>query len=139
MRIAIVASLFLVLPILAADDKPAVKVIPTKDLKLKFDEKGKVTQPTEIKSADELAKAKVFTDDASRGAVKKQVNFEKEKLVVFVWGGSGGDKLAGELKTEAKKSTATFKFTGGLTLDYRQHFHLYAVPKDAEVKVITGK
>jgi len=56
-----------------------------------------------------------------------------------VWGGSGGDKLATDLKTENKKITATFTYSAGLTRDFRQHFHIYAVPKDAEVKVVTGK
>lgn len=118
-------------------DKPAVKEIPTKDLKLTFPEKGKATEPTTIASAEDLAKNEVVGKAADE--LKKQVDFAKEKLVVFAWGGSGGDKLATDLKTADKKQTAVFTLTRGLTRDFRQHFHLYVVPKDAEVKVDTGK
>ncbi len=76
--------------------------------------------------------------DAS-DAIKKHVDFAKEKLVVFMWQGSGGDKLAADLKTADKKTTATFTLTPGLTLDLRQHTKLFVVPKDAEVKVVRGK
>jgi hypothetical protein len=59
------------------------------------------------------------------------VNFEKEKLVLFAWGGSGGDKITPDAKT-----AGTFALTRGLTRDFRMHLHLFVVPKDAEVKVV---
>jgi hypothetical protein len=120
-----------------AEDKPAVKEIATKDLKLVFPQAGKATEPATITSADDLAKNAVVKGEAD--AIKKQIDFAKEKLVVFAWGGSGQDKLAADLKVEDKKATATFALTRGLTRDFRQHFHLYVVPKDAEVKVVTAK
>ena len=50
------------------------------------------------------------------------------------------DKVAaGELKTADKKTTAPFTYTRGLTRDLRRHVRLFVVPKDAEVKVETGK
>jgi hypothetical protein len=136
---AILTALFVASLAPAADDKdkPAVKEIPTKDLKLTFPKGGKATEPKEIKTAEELAKSEVVGGAAD--AIKKQVNFEKEKLVVFAWGGSGQDKLTPELKTADKKTTAVFTYTRGLTRDFRQHIHLFAVPKDAEVKVSDGK
>jgi hypothetical protein len=135
---AIVAALFAGSLALAGQDKPAVKEIPTKDLKVKFPEKGgKATEPAEIKTAEELAKSPVAGGAADE--IKKQVNFDKEKLVVFAWGGSGGDKLATDLKTADKKTSAVFTLTRGLTRDFRQHIHLYVVPKDADVKVETAK
>ena len=130
------AAILLAVPAFA-EDKPAVREIPTKGLKLKLPEGGKPTAPTEIKSAEDLAKSPAFGGAAAD--IKKQVDFSKEKLVAFAWGGSGGDKLTPELKTEDKKVTATFTFRAGLTLDFREHFHLYAVPKDAAVKVVTAK
>jgi hypothetical protein len=126
------AMLFVVAPLFAADDKPAVKEIPTKDLKVAFLKGGNATKPTEIKTADELAKSAALKDAAD--AIKKQVNFEKEKLVLFSWGGSGRDKI-----TADEKAPGTFKLTRGLTRDYRMHIHLFVVPKDAVVKVVTGK
>jgi hypothetical protein len=118
-------------------DKPAIKEISTKDLKLAFPRGGKATEPKEIKTAEELAKNEVIGGEAK--AIQKHLDFEKQKLVVFAWGGSGQDKLAGELKTADKKTTAVFTYTRGLTRDFRQHIHLFAVPKDAEVKVSDGK
>lgn len=132
MRAAILGALFLALPAVAADDKPAVKEIATKDLKVTFPKGGKATEPTEIKTADELAKSPVLKESADD--IKKQVNFEKEKLVLFTWGGSGGDKL-----TPDEKAAGTFALTRGLTRDFRMHVHLFVVPKDAAVKVVTAK
>lgn len=128
---ALIVAAFFAAPVFA-EDKPAVKEIPTKDLKIKFPERGKATEPSEIKTADELAKSEALKDAAD--AIKKQVNFEKEKLVFFAWGGSGGDKIAADEKT-----AGTFNLTRGLTRDFRMHTKLFVVPKDAAVKVVTGK
>jgi hypothetical protein len=128
----LVAVLFLAASAFAADDKPAVKEIPTKDLKVAFPKGGKADQPAEIKTADELSKSAALKDAVDE--IKKQVNFEKEKLVLFTWGGSGGDKI-----TPDEKTAGTFTLTRGLTRDLRMHIHLFVVPKDAAVKVVTGK
>jgi hypothetical protein len=133
----LVAMLFTCSVALAADDKPIVKEIPTKDLKLVFPKSGKATEPTIFTAADDVAKSPVVGGAADE--IKKQVNFEKEKLVVFAWGGSGGDKLATDITTADKKTTAVFTLTRGLTRDFRQHIHLYIVPKNAEVKVELAK
>ena len=135
---AIVALLFVGSLALAADDKPTVKEIPTKDLKVKFPEKGgKATEPTIYTAAEDVAKSPVVGGAVEE--IKKQVNFEKEKLVVFAWGGSGGDKLATDITVADKKTTAVFTLTRGLTRDFRQHIHLYVVPKDADVKIEVAK
>jgi len=121
-------------------DKPAIKEIATKDLKIKVGppDKGRATEPTEVTAATDLPKVGPLTPDAVK-EVEKQIDFTKEKLVVFWWGGSGQDKLAaGELKTADKKTTATFTYTMGRTRDLRGHFSLFVVPKDAEVKVEVG-
>ena len=60
MRFATIAAVLLALPLFAADEKPAVKEIATKDLKVKAPEGGKPTAPTEIKTADDLAKSPVL-------------------------------------------------------------------------------
>ena len=133
MRSAILTAAFLALPLVAAaEDKPAVKEIPTKDLKIVVPERGKATEPAEIKTADDLAKSEALKDAADD--IKKQVNFEKEKLVFFAWGGSGRDQIAADEKT-----AGTFTLTRGLTRDFRMHTKLFVVPKDAAVKVVTGK
>jgi hypothetical protein len=127
---AVLCAALLAVPV-RAEDKPALKEIPTKDLKVAHPKDGKVTAPTVIKTAEELEKSPVLKDAAD--AVKKHVDFAKEKLVVFAWGGSGGDRLAATLKADGK--TAEFSYTPGLTLDLHMHAKLFVVPKDAEVKV----
>ena len=122
---------------IAADEKPAIKELDIKDLKLTFPRGGKGLEPKTIASTEELAKNGVTAKSADELA--KKVDFAKEKLVVLAWSGSGQDKITPELKTEDKKATALFSYTRGLTRDLRQHIHLYVIPKDAEVKLETGK
>jgi hypothetical protein len=133
----IVAGLFAVSLGLAEDEKPAPKEIPLKNLMTTVSDKAKVTEPAIVTTAEELAKNAVVGKAADE--IKKKLDFDKEKLVVFAWSGSGGDKLGGELNTADKKTTALFKLTPGLTRDLRQHIHLFVVPKDAEVKVEIAK
>jgi hypothetical protein len=76
-----------------------------------------------ITSAEDFAKQ--FGKEAAE-ELDKQVNFKGEYVVVFSWSGSGGDKM--EMTTEGKKATFTRKF--GLTRDLRQHFKVFALPKD---------
>ena len=134
---AILAVLFVGSLAVAADEKPAIKEIATKDLFLPVPKNGKATEPMTVTSAEDLAKNDVLRDMAD--AIKKKVDFTKEKLVVFAWRGSGQDKITPELKTADKKTTAVFSYTAGLTRDLRLHTHLYVVPKDAEVKVEVAK
>jgi hypothetical protein len=116
-----------------ADDKPAVRSLAVKGVEFDFCKRGNRPEPVEIRSAEELAKSTLFRDDDGRDAVKKQVDFAKEKLVVFVWSSSGGDKLTGALSRDGK--VAEFTYTAGLTDDLRHHAHVFAVPKDMTVKV----
>lgn len=115
-----------------ADDKPAVKEIDTKDFKIMAPRDGKATAPTEIKTADELAKNAMLKEAAE--AIQKHVNFQKEKLVLFAWWGSGQDRI-----TSDDKSPGTFIYTLGFTRDYRMHVKLFVVPKDAAVKVVMAR
>jgi hypothetical protein len=119
-------------------DKLPARRIPTTDLKVTTPEKAdRPTSPAVIASADELAKSPVVKDAADE--IRKQIDFEKEKLVVFAWNGRAKDVVGPTAaKTEGKKTTVVFTFTPGATKDSRQHVFLYAVPKDAEVKVETN-
>jgi hypothetical protein len=114
-------------------DKPAVRALDLKGVKLVLPERLTEPKPVEIKSAEELAKAKEFADDAGRDAAKKQVDFAKEKLVVFAWAGSGQDKLTPNLAADGKKVVFTYK--AGATDDFARHGHVFVVPRDAAVEV----
>lgn len=91
------------------------------------------TMPTEIKTAEELAKT--LPQEEVVAAIKKEVNFDKQKLLFFAWAGSGQDKVSGEIV----KEEAIFTYKRGLTRDLRSHYHLFAIPKDAKFKVEMGK
>ena len=133
---ATLALLALVSAVSAQDtDKPAVRELDLKGVKLVLPERLTKPKPAEIRSAEELAKAKEFADDASRDAAKKQVDFAKEKLVVFAWAGSGQDRLTPNLVTDGKKVTATFTYKAGATDDFARHARVFAVPRDAAVEV----
>ena len=132
MRTFVVSALCLAFPLaLMAGDAGKAREIDVKGMKITA-KKGPIKSPTIITNAEELDKA----IPGSEG-VKKQVDFAKEKLVLFSWSGSGGDKLAGQLSGDGK--TATFLYSPGLTRDLRPHVHLYAIPKGAEVKVEGGR
>jgi hypothetical protein len=115
---------------------PAVRTLDIKGLKLgKAD--GKVGEPKVITSNDELAKA--ITDEETVAALKKQVDFGKEKLLFFAWSGSGGDKLATSLGKGDKGAVVTVTYTPGLTRDLRMHHQFFAIPKDATWKFETAR
>lgn len=120
---------------LMAEDSPKVRELDTKNLKFVPPRGGKATDPAVIASKEDLAKSPVV--GAAAAAIAKQVDFAKENVVVFAWAGSGQDKVAPP--SEVKEKTATFTYTRGFTRDLRQHVKVFAVPKEAEVKVYIGK
>lgn len=129
-----VVAVLVAVPVFACGDAPPdVRALAVKGVKFDHDKAGNTPKPVEIKSADELMKSPLFADNASRDEIKKQVDFAKEKLVVFVWSGSGQDKLDGALIKRG--GTAQFTYKAGLTDDLRHHGHVFAVPKDAKVEM----
>lgn len=122
----------------AADDKAAVKEIPTKDLKINLKSgtgDSTVAKPFVITSADELAKHKAL-EGAAADALKKQIDFDKEKLVFFFWGSFDNQ----EITPDADKPGA-FTYVNKLSKGSRfvVRAKLFVVPKDAEVKVTQKK
>jgi hypothetical protein len=97
---------------------------------------GKVSEPKIISSNDELAKA--IADEETQAAVKKQVDFAKEKLLYFSWSGSGGDKLTFSTAKSDKGVEVIILLTPGLTRDLRMHHQLIAIPKDASWRFEVG-
>jgi hypothetical protein len=119
-------------------DKPTVKEIATKDLKIKFPEAGKPTEPATIKTAEELKKNPVV--GAAADEIAKQIDFDKQSLLVFAWSGSGGDKITASIGAGADGKAIVFaELLPGKTFDLRQHVRLFAVPKDLKVVVERGK
>lgn len=136
MRTALLAAALIAAPAVAADDKPLVKELPTKDLKLAPPpDDGGVSfgGPAVVASAAELEKNPVLKDAAAE--VKKLIDFDKQKLLVFAWSGSGQDKVAVTAEVKDGKTALAVTYTPGRTRDLRQHVKLFAVPKDAELPV----
>ena len=84
-----------------------------------------------MKSPEALEKDPVLKDAAAD--LKKQIDFDKQKLLVFVWSGSGQDKLAVTAASKDGKTALAVEHTPGRTRDLRQHVKLFAVPRDAEL------
>lgn len=125
----IMSVLCLTIPLgLTAGEVVKLREIDAKNIKVEF-EKGRVTKPHVIASDEDLAKAIPDSE-----AIKKQVDFTKEKLLLFAWGGSGGDKLTAKLNLTGK--VAVFTYKGGLTRDFRRHVHLFVLPRNADFKVV---
>lgn len=116
----------------AQEGAGGVREIDVKGLKRGFP-KGKAEQPLAITTQAELAKA--FPEEDWQTKIKKDVDFAKEKLLFFTWSGSGMDKITPKAE-KGEKPTVVFQYRRGLTRDLRSHFRLYALPKDAEWKVV---
>jgi hypothetical protein len=123
--------LFAVGSVCSAEDAKPLTPLDLKGVAVVQPKEGVATKPTEIKSADELAKSPLFGEGGAE-KVGKLVDFKTQKLVVFAWSGSGQDKV--ELTVSAMTPSAVFRYIPGKTRDLRPHFHAYAVPKDVEVK-----
>ena len=119
-------------------DKPAVKEIATKDLKLAPPKMGRATEPTTVKTAEELKKNPVV--GAAAETITKQIDFEKQSLLVFAWAGSGRDTITASIGADSDKKPIVYvEYIRGKTRDLRQHVRLFAVPKDLKVVVEMGR
>jgi hypothetical protein len=91
--------------------------------------RGSVESPTSIPGEKHLAE--LVPDEGVRAAILKQVDFRKERLLLFSWTG-GDDRLT---PVEGKPGEATFEFVAGKARDLLTHAKLFAVPARAKVKV----
>jgi hypothetical protein len=136
-RLLFLAACGLLVPQAAAADDatkgPDVRPINIADIRPAPGERGNVAMPTEIKSAEELAKA--FPDKDAQERIKKEVNFDRERLLFFSWAGSGQDKLTTAVVEDGGKKTAVFTYQPGRTRDLRPHRHLFAVNKGVAWRV----
>jgi hypothetical protein len=93
--------------------------------------RGEFDKPTKITTEKELEKS--LADKDTRAAILKKVDLKKEYLLLFSWGGSGGDRLSFSVSKDGKE--VTFTRTLGLRDDLRSHVKLYAIPKAAKYTV----
>src|SRR4029077_10617029 len=116
----------------ADGDKDLVKELLTDGINV-GNLSGAVDVPKSATSMDELNK--LIEDEKTRNRLAKVVNFDKQKLLIFVWRGSGQDLLEVTGVKDGKEPEITFTATRGRTKDLRAHLHLFVVPKEATWKV----
>ena len=109
-----------------------VKEIPAKDFPLADDKALGVDKPMEISSTNELEKA--FGEENAK-ELSKQIDFEKQKMLVFRWAGSGQDELFASVEGEEEGQELVFGYRGGMTRDLRQHARYYIVDKASDWSV----
>jgi hypothetical protein len=95
--------------------------------------KGQLDKPEKIGGKDDLEKT--IASKEVRAEIAKQVDFKKEYLLLFRWGGSGQDKLTIDVEKGKKGDLAVITYKRGLTRDYRRHVRLFAIPKGMEYKL----
>ena len=83
-----------------------------------------------ITSQDQLYGA--VADQAARAAIAGATDFAHQKLLMFSWSGSGGDRLVAAPNVIAGQSQIELRFRFGLTQDFRPHQVMLAVSKDAD-------
>jgi len=88
-------------------------------------------KPTVI--ADDKALAAAMPDEAARKAIGKQVDFDKQELLLFAWSGSGRDRLRVSVRAgKGGGKEHVFAYERGLTRDFRPHTKLFAIEKGAK-------
>jgi hypothetical protein len=126
-RLAMIAVL-ISLPTTFALAAPDASILPIKDLK-GFKPKNTVfkaatrQKPLVIKSEKEAAEH--FGMDAL-AALKKQVDFEQQIVLVFAWRGSGQDRLSYDV-AESFPEQVFFRYKPGRTKDLRPHTYVFAL------------
>ena len=86
--------------------------------------RGRFDEPKVLEGKDELKEA--FNEEVAKSLV--DVDFEKQKLLVFQWAGSGQDRLEAKLDRSKEPSVLNVKYFPGRTRDLRGHLHIFVVP-----------
>ena len=110
---------------------PAVKLAPPPD-----GGRGSVQKPETVDSARRLAE--LVPDEKQAKDLAKRIDWDKQRVLVFRWSGSGQDRLE---FTSAGTSPAKveFVFRPGRTRDLRRHARLFVIARDAKWAVVRGK
>ena len=86
-----------------------------------------------VVKVDSLNEAKIYFDKDALAKIEKTIDFKKSVLLVFVWKGSGRDKLSYTV-LESFPEQIRFQLTPGRTRDLSQHFQVFAVRSDVTWK-----
>ncbi len=123
---ALIVALLSVSIIVAADDKPVRELtVKSKAVDRDFKLNG-----VEIVDAEGLKK--LIKDEGILKGISDGVDFKKEKVVVFAWSGSGGDRLF--FKLAADEKSVKFEKLQGATDDIRYHLKVFVVKVGIKVE-----
>jgi hypothetical protein len=135
---SVAVVLFGIADIAADEPKPLKPVYPSaKGIAVVVPAKAAPkSPPVEIKTAEELAKSPLFGPGGAE-KVKTEVNFDREKLVVFAWSDSVYRwSVTCKLAADGKSATFTWNQTNvKKDAETREHCLIYVVPKDAAMKI----
>jgi hypothetical protein len=134
MRSVLCAVVVLVAIPAFADNSPPVRALDGTNVKWAFPRLGELQDRLiEIRTADELARSPAFADDAGREVVKRQVDFSREKAVVFAWWGRTPSSAHVKLAQDGKTVVFSVVTASPALADLRLHAAVFAVPRDVPV------
>ncbi len=129
--LSLLVASFTIATVALAADEPITAI--ERDAADKFDFKGgSATKPKLISDEKELAKA--ITDEDTAKRLGKLVDFKKQMLLVFIWQGSGQDKLDYTV-AESFPEQIQFAYKRGFTKDLREHVHIYVLRNNVKWSV----
>jgi len=73
-----------------------------------------------------------IADKSSQDPVLKEINFNKDILLVFRWTGSGQDRIAATSTNIDETVQVVFGYSRKLTRDLRRHLKVSAVARNAK-------
>ncbi len=98
--------------------------------------RGSVQKPETVDSARQLAE--LVPDEKQAKDLGKRIDWDKQRVLVFRWSGSGQDRL--EFTSDGKSpAKVEFVLRPGLTRDLRRHARLFVIARDVKWTVIRGK
>jgi len=113
-----------------SNDLPPIKAIKIKPGQSIFKVASR-KEPLVIKSVKD---ATAHFPKQALAQLQKQVDFEKQIVLVFAWRGSGQDKLSFHI-LESFPEQVVFKYNPGLTRALGPHVHVYALRANVKWRV----
>ena len=106
--------------VFASGDKQVQPLAVKDPLAIKI--RGNVLMPYSADSKEEVAK---LLGPKQAENIEKQMSFKTHRVLLFMWAGSGQDRLDFDLVN----GKAIFRYVPGRTRDYRKHQKAFAVNK----------
>jgi len=117
----------------ASAQEPIVKITDAQP-GLEIFQAASRTKPLAIESVDQ---AREHFSKTALASLQKQVDFQKQFVLVFAWRGSGQDRLTHSV-AESYPEQIVFDYKPGRTRDLRQHVYVFALRKNVTWSVKKG-